>query len=817
MASSESPEYQTKMQKLGAGVKKVLGLKDEYPVPTDPVTRGESTFSVQSAEMYYDRDPTTMDYFREITPSGEDIVNYLVGLFPFLSWITRYNVQWLVGDIVAGLTVGVVVVPQGMAYAKLATLPVQFGLYSSFMGPLIYWFFATSKDITIGPVAVVSTLVGHIIDKAKVEHPDIPPEVIASAIGVVAGGVIAFIGLIRCGWIVDFIPLTAISAFMTGSALSIATGQVPALLGLSGFSNRGTTYEVILGSLKHLPTIQIDAAMGLTALFLLYLIRWGCGFMAKRYPAKAKIYFFTSTLRAVFVILLYTFISFLVNRNHRKDPVFKILGVVPRGFQNAGIPVLNSSVLSTFASEIPAAVIVLLLEHIAISKSFGRVNNYTINPSQEFVSIGATNMLGPFLGGYPVTGSFSRTAISSKAGIKTPFGGVFTAMVVLLAIYALPAVFFYIPNSSLSAVIIHAVGDLILPPNAVYQFWKVSPIEVIVFLLGVFVAVFSTIENGIYATVAFSLGILLFRLVKAKGQFLGRVKVNSVIGDHVIDNDGKYGTFDDSTGIPGGSSSRNVFLPLSHKDGSNPDVQIEHTLPGIFIYKFSEGFNYPNSNSYLDDFVAHILENTRRTNPNAYGRPGDRPWNNPGPKRGETEASTADLPTLKAIIMDFSSVNNVDVSSIQNLVDVREQLDRHAAPDVVQWHFAHINNRWTKRALAAAGFGYPTSPAGAEIAAPRWKPVFSVANVDGSNVSTTSLEMDPKHTARVHDEEVGTITPASQATTTEQVEICKDGVYHKEIEKVGGSRGAVVNSMNRPMFHIDLTSALQSATVNALQ
>ncbi|KAK2867823.1 hypothetical protein FQN49_003439, partial [Arthroderma sp. PD_2] len=114
--SSESPESRTKMQKLGTGVKKVLGLKDEFPVPTDPVTRGESTFSVASTEMYFDQDPTTMEYFRELTPSGEDILGYLVSLFPFLNWITHYNVQWLIGDVVAGLTVGVVVVPQGMAY-----------------------------------------------------------------------------------------------------------------------------------------------------------------------------------------------------------------------------------------------------------------------------------------------------------------------------------------------------------------------------------------------------------------------------------------------------------------------------------------------------------------------------------------------------------------------------------------------------------------------------------------------------------------------------------------------------------------------------
>src|SRR6202044_1666553 len=158
----------------------------------------------------------------------------------------------------------------------------------------------------------------------------------------------------------------------------------------------------------------------------------------------------------------------------------------------------------------------MLIEHISISKSFGRINNYVINPSQEMVAIGVTNILGPFLGAYPSTGSFSRTAIKSKAGVRTPLAGVITAIVVLLAIYALPAVFYYIPNGALSAVIIHAVGDLITPPNTVYQFWRVSPLEVPIFFAGVLVTVFSSIENGIYTTICVSFAILIFRIIKAK-------------------------------------------------------------------------------------------------------------------------------------------------------------------------------------------------------------------------------------------------------------------------------------------------------------
>ena len=306
----------------------------------------------------------------------------------------------------------------------------------------------------------------------------------------------------------------------------------------------------------------------------------------------------------------------------RNRPTICLSGL---GFKHAGAPQVNKPIIQSFASKLPASVIVLLIEHIAIAKSFGRVNNYTIDPSQEMVAIGVTNLLGPFLGAYPATGSFSRTAIKSKAGVRTPFAGVITAVVVLLAIYALPAVFFYIPNSALSAVIIHAVGDLITPPNTVYQFWRISPLEVIIFFAGVLVTIFSSIENGIYTTICVSVAVLLFRVVKAQGRFMGKVRVHSVVGDHVL-NDGGKGSGQGKDGrIPQSDTDgnvRNVFLPLEHADGSNPQIEPESPYPGIFIYRFSEGFNYPNANHYLDYMVATIFKQTRRTNPNTYGKLG---------------------------------------------------------------------------------------------------------------------------------------------------------------------------------------------------
>jgi sodium-independent sulfate anion transporter 11 len=477
----------------------------------------------------------------------------------------------------------------------------------------------------------LSTVTGNVVLKASKELPDVPLDIIASSLAIIAGSIVLFLGLARLGWIVEFITLAAISAFMTGSAINIAVGQVPAMMGITGFSARETTYKVVINILKHLGRSDLNAAIGLSALFLLYAIRSSCSILAKRFPNKAKMFFFLSTLRTAFVILLYILISYLANRHLKakgKKPKFATLGVVPRGFKHARVPHITIDIIKSFVGELPSTVIVLLIEHISISKSFGRINNYTINPSQELVAIGVTNCLGPFLGAYPATGSFSRTAIKSKAGVRTPFAGVITAVVVLLAIYALPAMFWFIPNAALSAVIIHAVGDLITPPNTVYQFWRISPLEVPIFFAGVIVTVFSTIEIGIYVTVALSFVMFMFRSFKANGRFLGRAKIHSVVGDHILDRnpEEKLNASGTPTGrknpAEGEDSVRNVFLPLDHHDGSNPLIELEDPYPGIFVYRFSEGFNYPNANHYLDQLVETIFKKTRRTNPATYGRPG---------------------------------------------------------------------------------------------------------------------------------------------------------------------------------------------------
>lgn len=252
-----------------------------------------------------------------------------------------------------------------MAYAKLALLPAEYGLYSSFVGVLAYWFFATSKDISIGPVAVMSTLVGNVITRIQLTNPEYAPQVIASALAVVAGAVVFVVGLLRLGFLVNYIPLPAIAAFMTGSALNIIAGQIPLLMGMKGFSTRESTYQVLVNTVRHIDGAGLDAVVGLSALALLYMIRWAStSWGVRRFPKWNRVLFFLGTMRTVLILLFYTVVSWVVNRNRRDDPGFGILGLVPKGLQHVGPPVLSLDLVAKLMPEIPATVIVLLIEHI---------------------------------------------------------------------------------------------------------------------------------------------------------------------------------------------------------------------------------------------------------------------------------------------------------------------------------------------------------------------------------------------------------------------------------------------------------------------
>ena len=314
--------------------------------------------------------------------------------------------------------------------------------------------------------------------------------------------------------------------------------------------------------------------------------------------------------------------------------------------------------------------------------------------------------------------------------------------------------------------------------------------------------------------IGLSLAILLFRLFKAHGAFLGRVTIRTV-----------HSTKDSHPDSDPDSDSRACFLPLDRRDGSNPNIPLERPYPGIFIYRFTEGFNFPNANHHLDYMVSVITAETRPTTVTTFTKPGDRPWNDAAPRHAGDEEALDDRPTLKAVVLDFSAVNNLDLTSVHALLDVRVQLDRRAAPRAVQWHFASVQNRWAKRALAAVGFGLPSLQS--EDGHPHvFRPVYSLAEMESADESfapDTARDLAaaggkgrgeaPKVGGVLDDiEMMGDLTTQSEKIgEVERVETRGERDGNAERLDAREARLAALHGINRPFFHPDVQSALASA------
>ncbi|PNS20075.1 Sulfate permease 2 [Sphaceloma murrayae] len=672
-----------------------------------------TTATETSSTAYVEQDPSVVSWLTLLRPSRAATSNYFNNLFPSALWITRYNRHWLLSDAISGLTIGLVVVPQGIAYALLARLSPEYGLYTSFVGAALYWVFGTSKDIVIGTTIVGSLLVGNAVTKIDATHPGkYTPEEVAKAVSLISGAVLLALGFLRLGWLIDFIPYIPISAFVTAASITIMSTQIPMLLGIPGINTRQPPYRVFIDTLRGLPRTSLDAAIGLTGLLLLFVIKDTCRRLELRYPDKKRIWTTLSSVRMAFTVLLFTLVSWLVNRDTSRPAKFRIVGKMEQGFRRAAVPQPTIELLSLIVTDLPAIVIILIVEHVAIAKSFGRVFNYTVQPSQEIVALGAANIFSPFVGGYVCTGSFGASAVLANSGVKTPLAGLFSAGIVVLALYALTAVFRYIPMASLSALVLHATFNLIARPSTLHKYWRLSPLELLIWVAGVIIAIFTSLEISIYATIAISAVLLLLRMSRSKGYLLGQIEIFSTAREMhnlATPTSSKTRAPDSTVESQWDAMSRKTFISLDQRDYTNPKLHVDNPYNGVFIYRFPEGLNYTNQGLHMAEIQRLVKERTKPTTADDGMLPKDRLWNDPGPEAG---GKRRDRPILRAIILDCSSVNNIDITSVQGLVDTRNSLAKYAAPELVEWHFAHLNNPWARRALGVAGFGAPASTGG---------------------------------------------------------------------------------------------------------
>lgn len=289
-----------------------------------------------------------------------------------------------------------------------------------------------------------------------------------------------------------------------------------------------------------------------------------------------------------------------------------------------------------------------------------------------------------------------KFSIKARSGVKTPIAGIFSALVVLLALYALTPAFYYIPDAVLAAVVIHAVADLVSGPEYVKRLASVSLWELLIFITTVIVTFFTTVEYGIYASVGMSIIILLFRIARPRFWGLGRIPLNTTVHSAAFEDEKKKQEAFTT------EYQNYLYVPEHH-----PSLgRLVESLPnGILMCRVDESFTYPNS-SYISDKIITYCKSRTRSGTKVLSK-GDRQWNDDSTPT--TVAARANLPRLHALILDFASVNRLDSSGLQAIVDAQNALNRYSGHHV-EFHFVNILHPAIRSCLIVAQFGTQPRP-----------------------------------------------------------------------------------------------------------
>ncbi|KAF9957467.1 hypothetical protein BGZ72_001795 [Mortierella alpina] len=647
-------------------------------------------------------------------------------------------------DIVAGITVGLIVVPQGMSYAKVAGLPVQHGLYSAYIGAIFYCFMGTSKDLTIGPTAVISLITGELVAQLADQYS---PAQVAGISCLAVGALTMILGIFQLGIVLDFFPSTVLVGYTTGAAATIVISQIPKWIGVTGVNTREPPLQILLSIFQALSTLSwLDLLFGILSMASLAGLglavdRWGRG----RFSIQL-----IKISRFFIVTVLATWCSYMVNLGAPLDadgnlvPRISILKTVPAGLPPPQAPPIDTVILRKIAPQLMAIALATILEHIAIGKAFARKNRYQIDGNQELLTLGLANVTASFFGAYTVTGSFSRSAVKFQCGVKTPMAGFVTGALVLLALHVLTPLFFYIPDAALSAVIMVAVSSLISPPSVFLEFFNVNLWDFLSSQVALWVTLFVSVEAGIASGVGFSLLVLLFRVARPQLHTLRPLKYRNDVFVASAAAADSFDSEDDDEFLFSGATHRQ---PHHHRQGYHHFDQTLDTVdppPGILIFRMEEAATFPNMETFKtwaqdqaykhtrfggklrtaqdrlwsDDLEIHIRRLRAPRILRSYPRGQEdettqqqRPlFSKMDPRRQRTRTRTRtattlavttqlledeDLPRLRAVILDCSAMNQIDSTGLQGLRDLRENLCDYAGarddPDMFfELHFVAV-------------------------------------------------------------------------------------------------------------------------------
>jgi len=421
---------------------------------------------------------------------------------PLLDQLADYEQEQLQGDLSAGLTVGVMLIPQGMAYALIAGLPPIYGLYAALVPLVAYALFGTSRQLAVGPVAMVSLLVAASV--GPIAGGDTEQYIALTLMISVMVGLFQFIlGIARFGFLVNFLSHPVLSGFTSAAALIIGLSQLKHLLGVD-IPRSNYIHEILASAYAKMGAIEpTTLALGLGSIALLVVLkRW-----KKAFPGALVAVVLTTA--AVWAFGLH------------QDGV-AIVGDVPRGLPDFFVP---SFELDTIQSLIPATLTIALvgfMESIAVAKVYASRHRYEVDANKELIGLGLANLFGAFFRAYPTTGGFSRTAVNDQAGAQTNLAGLFSAVVIALTLLLLTPLFYYMPKAVLAAIVMVAVVGLIDIEEARYL-WRVDRKDFGLMMLTAAATLALGIEEGILVGVIVSLIAIIHEISQPHTAVEGRL------------------------------------------------------------------------------------------------------------------------------------------------------------------------------------------------------------------------------------------------------------------------------------------------------
>ena len=433
-------------------------------------------------------------------------------------WLTGYQRSWLAGDLTAGMVVTVMLIPQSLAYAMLAGLPPQVGLYASVLPLFAYALFGSSMALAVGPVAVASLMTASALSPLA---PQGTPEYLAMAILLaLLSGVMLFVaGLLRMGFLAYFLSHPVISGFISGSAVLITVGQLKYLLGMplpSGGIIR--TLSALPQQIAHMNTTT--AAIGISSVVFLLFSRLYLGPLLKQAGVSTKAADLVTKLAPMAAMI----VSTVIVARHGLDLAagVSIVGEVPAGLPELRLTAPDWQAVSALL--LPAALISLVgfVESVSVAQSLAFKRGQRIKPDRELLGIGAANVASALSGGYPVTGGFARSVVNFSAGAQTPAAGVISAVLMAVVIAGFTGGFHYLPHSVLAATIIVAVTGLI-DIDTLVEAWHYDKADALSLLLTFFGVILLGVEEGILIGVVLSLAVLVWRSSHPHMAVVGRV------------------------------------------------------------------------------------------------------------------------------------------------------------------------------------------------------------------------------------------------------------------------------------------------------